>query len=279
MNISRTIQKMVRVINKLLIYCRRLLHFFNLEIVHSSHKNEVLDLIRLLQPKPSYFNALRVGPNGDGGYVVPEDLIDIQYAFSPGCNNAWEFEYHLGEEWGIKSFMLDVQEKKPLNLTPLQSYRNGWLDSVNLENHLTLDEWICREGISHTSELLLQMDIEGFEYKCLMALDLKTLQRFKILIIEFHNLNWLMNKPFFDNLVEPVFTRILNDFYVFNVHANNGGKEWQIKNFKFPDTLEITFHRKDRLNIKNVKNSNVDLNFPNIEGKKDISVQWDDFFK
>ena len=88
-----------------------------------------------------------------------------------------------------------------------------------------------------------------------------------------------MNKPFFDNLVEPVLTRILNNFYVFNVHANNGESEWQFKNFKFSDTLEITFHRKDRLNIKNVKNSNVALNFPNIEGKKDISVQWDGFFK
>ena len=71
----------------------------------------------------------------------------------------------------------------------MQSYRNGWLDSVDLENHLTLDEWICREGISCTSELLLQMDIEGFEYKCLMDLDLKTFRRFKIIITEFHNLN------------------------------------------------------------------------------------------
>ena len=79
--------------------------------MHASHKNEVLDLIRLLKPKPSCFNALRVRPNGDSGYVVPEDLIDIHYAFSLGCNDAWEFEYQLGEGWGIKSFMLDVQEK------------------------------------------------------------------------------------------------------------------------------------------------------------------------
>ena len=270
---------MIRFLVKPLVYCRQLLHFFNLEIVRTSHKNKILDLIRSIKPNSLYFNALRVGPNGDGGYVVPEDLNDIQYAFSPGCNNAWEFEYHLGEKWGIKSFMLDVKEKKPLNLTPMQSYRSGWLDSVNLEKHLTLDEWICREGISNTSELLLQMDIEGSEYKCLMALDLKTLRRFRIMIIEFHNLNWLMNKPFFDNLIEPVFTRILQDFYVFNVHANNGGKEWRIKGFQFPDTLEITFHRKDRLDNKNLKNSYVDLNFPNIEDKKEFIVQWDDFFK
>jgi hypothetical protein len=46
--------------------------------------SDLIDLIRSLHPIDSGVPLIRLGPDGDGGYLIPDDLNGIQYCFSPG---------------------------------------------------------------------------------------------------------------------------------------------------------------------------------------------------
>lgn len=41
---------------------------------------------------PDSKDLIRLGPNGDGGYLVPDDLTGIEACFSPGVCATSEFE-------------------------------------------------------------------------------------------------------------------------------------------------------------------------------------------
>ena len=66
-------------------------------------------------------DLIRIGGEGDGGYLIPNVFDKISYCFSPGVDYTANFEKELSEKFGIKSFMADASvEKAPLadkNLT------------------------------------------------------------------------------------------------------------------------------------------------------------------
>ena len=49
--------------------------------------DRVRNLMRRLSPVSIDQEFVRLGPNGDGGYMVPNDLNDIGACFSPGVGN------------------------------------------------------------------------------------------------------------------------------------------------------------------------------------------------
>jgi len=55
-------------------------------------KDRVASLIKKLHPYQFGNGLIRIGPRGDGGYLVPDDLRDIQACFSPGVSTMSEFE-------------------------------------------------------------------------------------------------------------------------------------------------------------------------------------------
>ena len=48
---------------------------------------------------------VRIGGEGDGGYLLPDDLKGIRKCFSPGVSTTAEFEKHVARTYGIKSFL------------------------------------------------------------------------------------------------------------------------------------------------------------------------------
>jgi hypothetical protein len=67
---------------------------------------DVLDLIRKLRPQNCGRPLIRLGGDGDGGYLLPDDLEGIQYCFSPGVGATMDFENDLAT-LNIKSFLAD----------------------------------------------------------------------------------------------------------------------------------------------------------------------------
>lgn len=60
---------------------------------------------------------LTLDPNGDGGYLVPNDLEGIEACFSPGVDKISEFELDC-LNYGMKIYMPDKSVEKPnLNLS------------------------------------------------------------------------------------------------------------------------------------------------------------------
>ena len=57
-------------------------------------------------------DLIRIGGDGDGGYLLPNVLDDVSYCFSPGVDYTANFEKELSEKFNIKSFMADASVKQ-----------------------------------------------------------------------------------------------------------------------------------------------------------------------
>jgi len=68
-----------------------------------------------------------------------------------------------------------------------------------------MDDWVATAPISEDSDLMLQMDIEGYEYETFLSMSDKLLSRFRIIVVEFHSLQMLFSQPFF--LYHPAFLK------------------------------------------------------------------------
>ena len=96
-----------------------------------------------------------------------------------------------------------------------------------------------------SSDLMLQIDIEGGEYPSIMNRSDPLIQRFRIIIIEFHFLHYLWDKQFFD-IIEKTFEKILQAHICVHIHPNNYAQIDTRLGVQIPEAAEFTFLRKDR---------------------------------
>jgi hypothetical protein len=219
-----------------------------------SNVDECLRLVHRLHPRTTEHPLIRLGGVGDGGYLVPDDLTGIAACFSPGVADCASFEQDAISR-GIPCYLADAS----VNQAPISGDRvhfiPKFIDVLNSDMTMTLDDWV-KCNAPNSGDLLLQMDIEGAEWRVLLNVSDETLRRFRILTIEFHSLERLMDKHSF-LIIKAVFDRLLRDFLVVHSHPNNSGGKISAGSFQIPRVLEMTFLRKDR-----VQNSGYITSFP-----------------
>ena len=59
-----------------------------------------------VSPISTNHKLIRIGREGDGGYLIPNDLEGIEVCFSPGVEGTADFERDLANR-GIKCFFAD----------------------------------------------------------------------------------------------------------------------------------------------------------------------------
>jgi hypothetical protein len=119
------------------------------------------------------------------------------------------------------------------------------------------------------------MDIEGAEYEVLLSTKRETLQRFRIIVIEFHGIDKIITEDGF-LLINTLLNKLENDFVVTHNHPNNNCGIIQWKNINIPRVLEITFHRKDRIKkLEYVNKLPHLLDTPNIKWLPEINLSED----
>jgi hypothetical protein len=221
----------------------------------ATDKKKVTDLIELLYPYQIESELIRLGPKGDGGYLVPDDLEGIETCFSPGVDKISEFELDC-LAYGMKVFMADKSVEKPnLNISEDKyGFIKKFVGCTNNEDFITMDDWVNSNCPSKTSELLLQMDIEGGEYNVLINMTDSLMKRFRIMVIEFHSLQDLWDPHFF-NLNQIVFNKILQTHICVHIHPNNNCGIDTRHGVMIPRVAEFTFIRKDRVKVKKFQNS------------------------
>jgi hypothetical protein len=64
----------------------------NIRISQATDLHEIKRVISLLWPITTQHELIRLGGNGDGGYLVPDDLDGLDYCFSPGVSITANFE-------------------------------------------------------------------------------------------------------------------------------------------------------------------------------------------
>lgn len=205
----------------------------------------LLKLARRLRPVPCGFPMVRIGPRGDGGYLVPDDLAGIEACFSPGVGRTFAFEADLLAR-GIPSHLADASVPKPPDLPEGLTFDPVFLGARNADGLVTLDEWMRRRRPDSRGDLLLQMDIEGHEYTVLPSLDPATLARFRIVVVEFHRLPLLADR-WLSRVLSPAFDVLLDQFVPVHVHPNNVRRTKHFGDLEVPWTMEFTFLRRDRV--------------------------------
>lgn len=217
-------------------------------------EKRVMDLIKSLHPLKTQFDLIRLGPDGDGGYLVPDCLEEIEACFSPGVAQISQFERDCIDR-GMKVFMADKSVDMPNWDVAKDKYafHKKFVGSTNNEDFMTMDHWFQTSGLSNDAKLLLQMDIEGDEYKTIANMSDELLNRFHIMVIEFHKLQHLWNRGFF-TIVESVMKKILQSHICIHIHPNNfkgtEGSVYTLFGIDIPKVMELTFIRKDLAEIQ-----------------------------
>jgi hypothetical protein len=227
-------------------------------------------LLSALRPLEPGIPLIRVGPENDGGYLVPDDLDGIRHLFSPGVSNESGFEAQLAER-GMQVFLADHSVAAPAVTHPRFIFDKRFVGCMTDERYMTLDDWhAAKLGADADAELLLQMDIEGAEYETLLAASPRLLGRFRIMVIEFHSLDQLWNEPFFF-VVSRLFQKLLSTHAVVHIHPNNCCGSAKSAGLEIPRIAEFTLLRKDRLRTSSFRTAFPHpLDRPNVRKKKPL---------
>ena len=181
-----------------------------------------------------------MGPEGDGGYLIPDDLNHIRACFSPGVNTVSDFELDCAKR-GIDVYMADGSVEAPATKSPLFNFRKIYIGEKSTDQFISMNDWIQESIGDDEGDLILQMDIEGFEYKALNSMSEKNFLRFRIIVIELHGLNYLLNYKM------QTFKRLLKNHTCVHIHPNNCEPVRIVEGGAIPNLMEFTFLRNDRI--------------------------------
>jgi len=266
-----------------------MLNFYGFDVSETTgrpKRDDILKLLEAMRPKPSPAPLIRIGPDRDGAYLLPDDLKGVSACFSPGVANRKDFEDQLAMEHGIASHLCDassdVDRLRTSPIDGLQTFEKLWLDVTGAEDTVSLDDWVARHRPDPGEDLILQMDIEGAEYRNVLHTSDNTFKRFRIIVVELHGLHMIGNADVLSNVVLPFFDRLERYFTCVHAHPNNASSLEHIVeiDITIPRILELTFIRNDR--FENRILHDVQLPHPHdlrFNARRKPPVFLDDFFR
>jgi hypothetical protein len=212
-------------------------------VLRQSSAADQARLLAMMKPVETEHPLIRIGDEDDGGYLVPEDLDGIEACFSPGVGPVSCFEQGMLDR-GIRTFQIDASVDKSHLTDPRNVFERKFLGIDSEGDYITLDDWVG-EKLPGSSELLLQMDIEGHEWLALAQVSTQTLLRFRVIVLEVHFLDRVFDE-FGPLIIEPVLARLRRHFDIVHLHANNYGTPIRSRAMTVPPVVELTLLRKDR---------------------------------
>lgn len=216
---------------------------------HTWHTS--LAQIHVMLPKPSPAPLIRIGGQADGSYLLPDDLHGIKACFSPGVSNRKDFEDELCDRFAIACHMCDYSSDKARLRTPLkptQTFRKKWLETQSGPDRISLTDWVNETHPDAKEDLLLQMDIEGAEFRTLLNTPENILRRFRIIVLELHRLRACKDPNEFSRELGPLLSLLDKHFVCVHAHPNNCCGEFILDDsgLNMPQVCEFTFLRRDR---------------------------------
>lgn len=207
--------------------------------------DSLLSLIKSLHPVIPSCGLIRLGGNGDGGYIVPDDLQGVTTCFSPGVGSCSQFELDCAN-LGMKVFMADGSIDSPPISNSNFNFQKTYISPLNDRNSVSLEHWVITQLQDRGGELILQMDIEGSEYTVLASTPVELLKKFRVICVEFHELQSLHSAPFF-RLARNAFLTLLHSHTCVHIHPNSVCGQTTFQGITIPNVAEFTFLRTDRV--------------------------------
>jgi len=248
---------------------------FGLSLTYKTSAEDFKALIAKIRPFKTDKDLIRLGPAADGGYLVPDDLEGIEACFSPGVGPSSGFEEDCSDR-GMKVFLADGSVDGPKSSNRNLTFIKKYIGPVTKGNFITMDDWVKDSISRQDSDLLLQMDIEGWEYLSLLSTSNELLRRFRVIVVEFHNLARLWNSDFF-RLASSAIDKLTINHDPIHMHINNYGGIEVLNGFEIPRMIEMTFLRKDRIRVKKIQTTlphPLDVDSDVTKPKKNLPRFW-----
>ena len=269
----------------------------------------MIDSFDFLIPLP-VANKIRLGPKGDGGYVVYlPSLYNIDVLMTYGVGWDINFEEDFFNLTNKKVFMYDptmfgdsyinkVYCKRLLKKLQFQKLHTYIKFSYSWKKHIEYlrknDVVFYNEGIAGKKsgkydtfqnhliknnitieKVLLKMDIEENEYSILNETDFyKHLNNVDQIIIEFHNLKNKLRE------LKIIVFRLKELYEIVHIHGNNHSDPFTLykdydNDICFPDVVELTFVKKESILSKDILSEQPDypcqdLDYPNTPFRPDF---------
>lgn len=231
---------------------------------------EIRRTLRFLTPyKAKGPKKCRLGRDYDGGYVMLDDFPAGTVALSLGINDDVSWDLAMAER-GCEVFQYD----HTIDVLPAQHERFHFhshrITAQEDSNSRTLDSAILENPIPLDAPVILKIDIEGDEWSVFDAVSTETLGRFTQILVEFHHMERLSD-PEFHARANRVFKKLADKFFVYHVHGNNCGNLANVQNIVVPQSLEISFARKELYPFEETNEIFPQaLDMPNQEGRADF---------
>ena len=130
----------------------------------------------------------------------------------------------------------------------MQTFKKKWLDIDGGEDSISLTEWINEYSPDPQNDLILQIDIEGAEYRNLLATDESIMKRFRIIVIELHGFRAFRKPELLSKEIEPLLRKLDLTHLCVHMHPNNCCGDFidAETGLNIPNVAEVTYLRKDR---------------------------------
>ena len=144
----------------------------------------------------------------------------------------------------------------PVQQKPISQAGGKLLDPILApEAILTAPFWLLTissppTAIPTAGDFVVKVDVEGAEWDALRTLTERTALQFSQLVIELHHLTAIDRKAPFERIVEAL-QRINRTHQAVHVHANNYGMIGFYGGVTLPETLEVTYARREAHLFKN----------------------------
>ena len=207
-------------------------------------RRDLMGLLDELRPVATEHPLIRLGPAGDGGYLVPDDLGGLSTCLSPGVSTSSGFELACAQR-GMRVYLADYSVDGPATQHSAFHFTKKFVGATTSDAFMTMDHWAGHAGVGPSDDLLLQMDIEGCEYETILSMSDELLTRCRVIVIEFHRLHQLWSLPFF-RLASAVFRKLLQTHACVHLHPNNCRSSIHLQGMDIPRVMEFTFLRRDR---------------------------------
>lgn len=245
-------------------------------------------------------DLIRLGANYDGGYVVNKSIVEkANILVSFGIGNDWSFELDFLKKNKkgtvniydhttnifpyIKNLLKSLRRTLTLraniqnlfnNFNALKSYI---LFKYNKNIQVYFERVVSKKIFKYDADLqkvfnrlnekekkiILKIDIEGYEYQIVPHL-FNVKKEILMIVVEYHDIEKNILK-FKKQILE-----LKKKYNIIHIHGNNHAN---INKFGFPNVLEITLLKKNKINKKNKLKLNFPIkkyDFPNNKNIEDI---------
>ncbi|MDR2528929.1 MAG: FkbM family methyltransferase [Synergistaceae bacterium] len=203
------------------------------------------EMYEILKPMTAVgHKKIRLGAKNDGGYIFLDAFSEEGIAYSFGIASYDPFSLDMLER-GYDVWQYDgTIDISPYNHPRVHFNRfNISGDENPQQNERDLRQIIKENGHQGATKIILQCDIEGYEWSMLETAQTEDIKKFAQISLEIHCLRatggeWQR---------QARILRKLNETHqLIHIHANNYGGGTVLKNFRYlPDTFEVSYARKD----------------------------------